>query len=307
MAENIPEQGAATLLEEEEGLRRIVVVGAGTMGQGIALAAAKAGIHVHIVEKNDAILRESNQSIESALDLEIQRWSLTESEKRVQLSRLQGGTELSAAADADVVVEAIPERFELKKRLLTQIEQEVTDDTILVSNTATLSISELSAGLKHPARLIGMHFIYPVTKVPLVEIVRGLNTSDDTYASAVQFAERLGKTPVQVFEYPGFITTRVMVPYLNEAMHIVMEGVATADDVDTAMRVGYDFPWGPLELADRMGLDEVMSWSEHLFRELGDPKYRPCPLLRKMVRAGQWGAKSGQGFFTYRKDGRRVK
>lgn len=300
-------ESGTSVAQEELGLRRIVVVGGGTMGQGLALAGSQSGIHVHIVELDEHVLKNSLAAIEGRLDAEIQRWALTESEKRVIFDRIRGSASLESASEAELVIEAVPEDFDLKQEVLRRLEEVVSPDTILVTNTSTLSISEMAAGLQRPERLIGMHFIFPVPKVPLVEVVRGLHTSNETYAAAVDFARRLGKTPVQVFEYPGFITTRAILPFINEAMHIVMEGVATAEDVDTALSLGYDFPHGPLELADRMGLDEVMAWCEHLFHELGDLKYRPCPLLRKMVRAGRLGVKSGQGFFQYRKDGKRIR
>jgi 3-hydroxybutyryl-CoA dehydrogenase len=177
-------------------------------------------------------------------------------------------------------------------------------EDILATNSAALSVSAIAARTQRPDRILGLHFVTPVPVVPLVEVVRGLSTSDQTLRDALAFVRLIGKTGIEVFEYPGYVTTRVILPFLNEAMYVVLEGVASAEAVDTSMRLGYGMPMGPLALADRMGLDEVMRWMQHLFDELGDLKYRPCPLLRKMVRAGRLGLKSGSGFFEYDEQGR---
>lgn len=280
-------------------IERVLVCGGGTTGGGIARTLAAASIDVTILEKNSETLARSLAQIEANLDHEIAHWGLTQGEKKIILSRLRGICELQPFERIDAVVEALPEQLELKQRMLMRLEELCPPGAIFFSNAAALSISELAAKLRQPQRLIGLHFLHPVHTVPVVEVVRGLATSDETYQAACALVELLGKTPVTVFEYPGYITTRCIVPLLNEAMYIVMEGVASAKDVDTAMKLGFQLNQGPLTMADHIGLDTVMAWMESLFAELGESKYRPCPLLRKLVRAGHLGAKSGRGFFTY--------
>ena len=285
----------------------IGIVGAGTMGCGIAQTVASRGITALIKEKDQAALARSLQMIEANLDQEIERWSLTESEKRAILSRIKGVSSLEEIADVPLIIEALPESEPgLKGRVLSELNAVCDPQTIFVSNSSTLSVTELGQASGRPDRVIGGHFLHPVPKRPLVELVRGLATSDETCQSVRGFVASLKKTPIEVFESPGYVTTRVILPLLNEAMHVVMEGVASPEDVDAAMKLGYNFDQGPLEMADRMGLEEVLAWMQHLFQELGEMKYRPCPILRKMVRAGHKGAKAGQGFFCYDAEGRRV-
>lgn len=288
-------------------IRSIGVVGAGTTGQGIVLCAAQSGISVVFRETSQENVQRALDSMSAALDMEIERWGLTKSEKMVILSRIKGTTRYEDLRDLPIVIEAVHDELGLKSEVFRALDAVLASAAIMVTNTSSLSITQLAALTRRPDRVVGMHFLSPVPKRPLVEVVRGLHTSDETVERVRQFAAEIKKTAVEVFEYPGFITTRLILPLLNEAMHVVMEGVASADDVDTAMRLGYNFPMGPLELADRIGLDEVLLWMEHLFRELGDLKYRPCPLLRKMVRAGHLGAKTARGFFVYDEKGRRVK
>jgi 3-hydroxybutyryl-CoA dehydrogenase len=240
------------------------------------------------------------------MDREIKRWSKTASEKRAVISRIHGTADLNDLKGCDVVIEAVDENYEVKRSLFNQFLSIGKEEAVFVSNTATLSLTKIADGSKRPDRLIGMHFLNPVTKVPLVEIVRGMKTSNETYQLVHAFARRIGKTPVEVFEYPGFITIRTILPMLNEAMHVLMEGVAKAEDIDTAMRLGYNMQAGPLEMADGMGLDEVLSMMETIFRETGEPRHRPCPLLRRLVREGKLGKKTMQGFFKYNEDGKRV-
>jgi 3-hydroxybutyryl-CoA dehydrogenase len=198
----------------------------------------------------------------------------------------------------------VPDDLELKTAIFQELDLVCPAEDILATNTSALSVSEIASRTKRPDRILGLHFLTPVPVVPLVEVVRGLSTSDQTLRDALEFVRLLGKTGIEVFESPGYVTTRVILPFINEAMHVVLEGVASAEAVDTSMRLGYGMPLGPLALADRMGLDEVMRWMQHLFDELGDLKYRPCPLLRKMVRAGRLGVKTGSGFFAYDDQGR---
>jgi 3-hydroxybutyryl-CoA dehydrogenase len=282
------------------------VIGLGMMGQGIAETVASAGINVMGVEKTEKALKAGLDGLSKSMDLEIKRWSKTAAEKRAVISRVKGTTSLADLKICDVVIEAVDERFELKQKLIEAFYAVAKPGAVFISNTATLSLTRLAQGSKQSEQIIGMHFLNPVPKIPLVEIVRGMKTSDETYKIVRAFAERIGKTPVEVFEYPGFITTRTILPMLNEAMHVLLEGIARAEDIDTAMKLGYGLPMGPLEMVDSMGLDEVLMWMETLFHELGEPRYRPCPLLRRMVRERKLGKKAGVGFFTYDGEGKRL-
>jgi 3-hydroxybutyryl-CoA dehydrogenase len=239
------------------------------------------------------------------MDLEIKRWGKTTSEKRAVMSRIRGTTSIAELKECDIVIEAVDENSELKRQLIEGFYTVGKESAVFISNTATLSLTKLAAGAKQSERIIGMHFLNPVAQVQLVEIVRAMKTSDETFKFVQAFAKRIGKTPVEVFEYPGFVTTRTILPMLNEAMHVLMEGIAKPEDIDTAMRLGYQMTTGPLEMADSMGLDEVLMWMETLFHELGEPRYRPCPLLRRMVRERKLGKKVGEGFFKYNEDGKR--
>lgn len=291
---------------DSDGFHTIAVIGLGVMGQGIAQTLATAGIEVMVVEKSNDRLQHQLKMLDESLENEIHRWTMTKSEKRAILSRVKGTTNIADVSAIKVIIEAVDENFELKKKLLQELDSLCSPDSIIVSNTSTLNLSKLAAATKRADKVIGMHFLNPVPKVPLVEIVRGMKTSDETFRRIKKLASKLGKTPVEVFEYPGFVTTRIIIPLVNEAMYILMEGVATAESIDTAMRLGYEFRYGPLELVDMMGLDEVLAWMESLFHELGDAKYRPCPLLRQMVRKGMLGKKSGEGFFKYNEQGKRI-
>lgn len=292
--------------KESNRIQSIAVVGLGVMGQGIAHSIAAAEIDVTVIEKNEQQLQKQLQTLDDTLTYQINRWSMTKGEKRALLSRIHGTIDLNKAAKSSIIIEAVDEIFDLKQKLLIELDRICPKESIIVSNTASLSLTKLASMTKRADRIIGMHFLNPVPKVSLVEIVRGMKTSDETFTKVEQLASRLGKTPIEVFEYPGFVTTRVIIPFLNESMHVLMEGVATAESIDTAMRLGYNFQYGPLELADMMGLDEVLAWMESLFHELGEAKYRPCPLLRRMVREGKLGKKTGRGFFTYDEFGKRL-
>lgn len=280
-------------------LRSVGVVGGGSMGQGIAITCAAAGLDVLLCEKDDERAKAALAAIGEELDRDIAKWRRTESEKRAVLARIRTVERLAALEAAEIVLEAVPEDLELKTSIFQELDRACPPEDILATNTSTLSVTEIGARTKRPDRVIGLHFLMPVPRVPLVEMVRGLKTSDATFRTAQEFVRLLGKTGVEVFESPGYVTTRTILPFLNEAMHIVMEGVASPEAVDTSMKLGYGLPIGPLALADRMGLDEVNRWMQYLFDELGDLKYRPCPLLRKMIRAGHLGVKTGKGFFEY--------
>ena len=285
-------------------VRAVGIVGAGTMGQGIAVACAAAGLDVLVSERTPQAAQQAMAEIVHALDNDIAKWRRTESEKRAILARIRTVDSFGALEAAQLVVEAVPDDLELKASIFQELDLVCPAEDILATNTSALSVSEIAARTKRPDRILGLHFLTPVPVVPLVEVVRGLSTSDQTLRDALEFVRLIGKTGIEVFESPGYVTTRVILPFINEAMHVVLEGVASAEAVDTSMRLGYGMALGPLALADRMGLDEVMRWMQHLFDELGDLKYRPCPLLRKMVRAGRLGVKTGSGFFEYDEQGR---
>jgi len=289
---------------DDDVLSKIAVIGAGTMGLGIAQAVSSKGLEVLLIERDDQALKDNLAQLETNLDREIARWGMTESDKRAVLSRIRGTSDLAEIEGYKIVIEAVPDVLKAKKDLFTQLDMYASKQAVFVTNTSTLSVTELAEGTIRPEKVIGMHFLHPVPKRPLVEIVRGLQTSDETFNFVKNFGESIGKAVVEVYESPGYVTTRVVLPMLNEAMYALMEGVASAEGIDRAIRLGYDFVQGPLGLADQMGLDEVMSWLESMFRETGDQKYRPCPLLRKLVRAGQLGVKTGRGFFEYDENGR---
>ncbi len=290
--------------DKTDRIDNVTIIGAGVMGQGIAQTIAAAGIDVRLVEKNKGYLEKAKAALSESLDREIKRWSLTQSEKKSILSRISWNLDFDNVEGTDLLVEAVDEDFELKKGIFKQLDDLVKKETIFVSNTSTLSLTKLAECTGRADRVIGMHFLHPVPKVPLVELVKCLHTSNITVEVIKEFAARIGKTPVEVYEYPGFVTTRAIVPLLNEAMYILLEGVATARDIDTAMKLGYNFAYGPLEMADMMGLDEVLAWMETLWKTLGEPRYRACPILRKLVRERKLGKKTGEGFYKYDNNGR---
>ncbi len=284
----------------------IIIIGAGIMGQGLVEAIAGAGHDVILIDKTTKLAERGIKGVTESIDHEIERWGLTKSDKKAILARIHPSSDLSQVEDAEIVLEAIPDDLKAKKKLFSQLDSLCNTDTLLITNTSTLSISEIAAVTDRPQKIIGMHFLNPVTKIPLVEFIKGLKTDQETFDKAVQFAELLDKQYITVNEYPGFVTTRIIVPMLNEAMHILMEGVASAKDIDRAMKLGFGFNVGPLTLADMMGLDVVMSWMENLLSELVEHKYNPCPLLRKLVRSGNLGVKTGKGFFIYDSEGNKI-
>ena len=283
-----------------------MVIGAGMMGRGLSEAIATAGHDVTLVDKTTRLVEKGVRGIAESMNREIGRWGLTESEKKAILARIHPTSDLSQAEDAEIVLEAIPEDLPMKRDLFDKLDRICSADTLLITNTGTLSISEIAEATERPGKIIGMHFLNPVTRIPLVEIVKGLKTDEETFRGAVEFAGLLDKKWITVNEYPGYVTTRIIVPLLNEAMHVLMEGVATAEDIDEAMKLGFGFNVGPLALADQMGLDVVMLWMINLLDELSEHKYNPCPLLRKLVRAGHLGVKTGKGFFEYDEEGSRI-
>lgn len=295
-----------SLSDESERINSIAIIGAGVMGQGIAQSVAASGIEVVMIEKDGVHLENARISLTDSIDREIKRWVMTESDKKSILSRITWECKLEKARKCDLIIEAVDEDFELKKKIFQQLDQIALHDTIFVSNTSTLSLTQIAETTSRPDKIIGMHFLNPVPKVPLVELVKCLETSNETVVVVKNFVTRIGKTAVEVYEYPGFVTTRAIVPLLNEAMYILMEGVATAKDIDTAMKLGYNFPLGPLEMADQMGLDEVLLWMETLWKTLGEPRYRACPILRKLVRERKLGRKTGEGFHKYDVSGKQI-
>lgn len=292
--------------EEEDRIEYVAIIGAGLMGQGIAQTVSAAGIDVLIVEKDATQLERAQDNIKNTMKNEISRWAMTESEMKSILGRIKWSVDINEITDCDLIIEAVDENFQLKRLLFSKMDELADEETILVSNTSTLSLTKIAEVTNRKDKIIGMHFLNPVPKVPVVEVVKALETSEKTVAIIKNFAAKIGKTPVEVYEYPGFVTTRAIVPLLNEAMHILLEGVASANDIDTAMRLGYDFKVGPLEMADSMGLDEVLMWMEQLWGTLGEPRYRPCPILRKLVRERKLGRKTGEGFFKYDAEGKKI-
>lgn len=280
--------------------RKLGIVGGGFMGRSLAQKVASSGIDVKVLEVSQERAKQSREELVANLDEELAKWGITASEKKASLSRIVYTTDPAAMAGSEMVVEAVPEDLELKQAVLKRLDAVLDPAVAFVTSTSTISVSEIAAQSGRPDRVVGMHFMHPVTKSRIVEIVRGSATSSQTFERAVGLAKTLDKTVIEVFEYPGYVVTRAMLPLLNEAMHIVMEGVSSADDVDLALKLGYEFKIGPLEYIDRIGLDTVLRWMEHMFRELGELKYRPCPMLRKMVRAGYLGRKSGRGFFVWK-------
>lgn len=284
-------------------IRTIGVVGAGTMGAGIAESVAAKGYEVVVVDRTDELIEDARCRIEISLGKKLEKWAITEAEKRVILNRIRPTSRFTDIASADLVIEAVVEDPEVKKGVLEALDKLCAERVVLATSTSTVSITELASATRRPDKVIGLHFLNPVTRIKLVEIIRGLKTSDETCAIANRLVASLGKTGVEVYDSPGFVTTRVIAPLLNEAMHTLMEGVASAKSIDVAMKLGFELTRGPLETADRMGLDAVLTAMERLFLDLGDLKFRPCPILRKLVRAGHLGVKTGQGFFRYDEEG----
>ena len=278
---------------------RVAVVGSGQMGNGIAHVFAVSGYDVTMIDVSRDALARARGTIEKNLARQVDKKTIDAPARDAALARISTNESLDGAADASLVVEAATERAELKFALFTELDRIAPPTAILASNTSSISITELGARTKRPAQVIGMHFMNPVPVMKLVEVIRGLATSDATTASVLELSRSLGKTPVEVNDYPGFVSNRVLMPMINEAVYCLMEGVGSAESIDTVMKLGMNHPMGPLALADLIGLDTCVSILEVLHRGLGDPKYRPCPLLRKYVAAGWLGRKTGRGFFSY--------
>ena len=281
-------------------MNQVTVIGAGQMGNGIAHVFAQSGFAVRIVDIREAALTEALSTIEKNLDRQLHKEKISAADKAATLERIQTSTDLAAAvADADLIVEAATERIELKLDLFKQIDQHAPAGAILASNTSSISITRIAAATQRPAAVIGMHFMNPVPVMRLVEVIRGYATSDTVTQTVMDIARQLGKSPVEVNDYPGFVSNRILMPMINEAIHTLWEGVAGVAEIDTVMKLGMAHPMGPLQLADFIGLDTCLAILRVLQEGFGQPKYTPCPLLVNMVQAGKLGLKAGEGFYDY--------
>jgi len=280
-------------------IKTVGVLGAGTMGNGIAHAFARAGYNVILRDVEQRFLDRAMETIGKNLDREVKKGKLAEVEKPAVLARLKMVTDFGMLAAADFVVEAVPEKLEIKRAVLTEVDKLLRPEVILASNTSSISVTTLAAITKRPDQFVGMHFMNPVPVMVLVEVIRALQTNDESFTTTMELAKRLGKTPVAVNDAPGFVSNRVLMPLINEAAYTVMEGVAMPEAVDAVMKLGMNHPMGPLELADFIGLDVCVDIMAVLLDGLGDQKYRACPLLKKYVAAGWLGRKSGRGFYRY--------
>lgn len=275
------------------------IIGAGTMGHGIAQACAVAGLQVVMVDISDAAVAKGIASVEDSLDRLVKKDKISLADKEAAMVRITGSTRYDDLKSAQLVIEAATENFELKVKILKQVDALVAPEVIVATNTSSISITQLAAVTSRPDRFIGMHFFNPVPMMALVEIIRGLQTSDATHQAVQAMAQALGKTPITVKNAPGFVVNRILVPMINEAFFVLAEGLATAQDIDAGMKLGCNQPIGPLALADMVGLDVCLAVMEVYLSEYGDSKYRPCPLLKEMVAAGRLGRKTGQGVYSY--------
>lgn len=278
---------------------KIMVLGAGTMGAGIVQVAAQAGHTVIVRDIKQEFVDNGIAGIDKGLSRNVDKGRMSAEDKAAVMGRISGTVDMAAAADCDVVIEAALEVMEIKKTIFKELDEICKPECILASNTSALSVTEIAAATQRADKVIGMHFFNPVPAMKLVEIIRGANTSQATYDAIKDLSNQMGKAPVEINEAPGFVVNRLLIPMLNEGMYALMEGVANEADIDTSMRFGAGHPMGPLALADMIGLDICLKIMETLYKEFGDPKYRPCPLLVKYVRAGKLGRKTGEGFFKY--------
>jgi 3-hydroxybutyryl-CoA dehydrogenase len=280
-------------------MKKVAVIGAGTMGNGIAHTAAQSGLDVVLIDTKDEFVQRGISTIGKNLQRGVDKGKMSAEEKESVLGRIRSSTSVDDCADADLVIEAIIEKLEAKLSLFSDLDRICRPEAILASNTSSISITKIAAVTKRPDKVIGMHFMNPVPVMTLVEVIRGIATSNETYQAVEELSKRMGKTPIEVNDYPGFISNRVLMPMINEAIFALYEGVATPEAIDGVMKLGMNHPMGPLTLADFIGLDVCLAILRVLEQGFGDPKYRPCPLLVKMVDAGWLGRKSGKGFYSY--------
>ena len=280
-------------------ITKVGIIGAGTMGNGIAQMCAVSGLDVVLVDIADAALQKGMATVSGSLDRLVKKEKMNEADKAAALARIQNSTDYAAFKGVQIVIEAATENYELKLKILKQVDAVVAPEVILASNTSSISITQLAAATSRADKFIGMHFFNPVPLMALVELIRGLQTSDATHAEVKALAEKLGKTPITVKNAPGFVVNRILVPMINEAFFVLADGLATAEDIDAGMKLGCNHPIGPLALADMVGLDVCLAVMEVFLKDYGDSKYRPCPLLKEMVAAGRLGRKTGQGVYTY--------
>jgi len=288
-------------------MKNVSVIGAGTMGNGIAHVFAQNGYQVNLIDISESALERSIQTIERNLDRMLRKEKITADEKKGTLARLNSFTDLqSGISQADLVVEAATENVDLKLKIFNEIDRFAPQNTILATNTSSISITKIAAATQRPEKVIGMHFMNPVPVMKLVEVINGYATSTETTSSVMELSKKLGKIPVEVEDYPGFVANRILMPMLNEAIYTLFEGVAGVEEIDTVMKLGMAHPMGPLQLADFIGLDVCLSILHVLYEGFGNPKYAPCPLLSNMVSAGKLGRKSGEGFYSYQSDRKEV-
>lgn len=304
MSEKLEDFSLGKRKKPKGSLQKIGIVGCGSMGQEIALVTSQAGLDVVFIDISEARIEEIFNKMNLMLDAVISKWGMTANEKKLILSRIKGSIEYSDLADCNIVIETINSKksgssLEIRKEVFRRIESVVSTEALIVSNTATRMVSDLSVSLQHPERTLGMHFVSPVTKVKIVELVRHYNTSDAAYECAAGYIKLIGKVVINVMESPGSITTRMIIPIINEACGLLMEGVASVAEIDLAMREAYGMQFGPFELGDRIGLDKVLKWMNNLYEEFGDLKYKPSPLIKRMVRANLVGCRTSEGFYKY--------